>query len=481
MVWGAGRKTFNPPESPVRSPSKNQEVFVEDNADSPPVQWTRAAGDLPENSQVKSPTLPPSVKQSPVPKKALIEPDASALIVLEISSTSFARPFNYFLTLTSSAGSDNTEVAEQSAQPEFRRNRLAVPRGSGKVVLEAFAYLSKDSRKLLGSMSLPAEIPAESPDVVITAAQFLKEGKVYGKCNLCIISKPGNFKSTPPPAILMSTKTEVAAETIPSKTVDSPGSNKPGNFKSAEPGNLNSEIQALLLREHAERSAALKSANDELDKLRKTNASLMEEISRLQDEVQGEERETAGDGYLTLDALEGLSPEELAQRLRVALNRYRSEKQKTEASRLKVRAAQEAAAKLESLEDEHNKLKELYAERVRDIQVARAEDEKIETYKQTIISQEAVIQKLERVVKKSLKDVKSAQDNQLALEKLRLENIQLRTAANTFAQEPQRRDEELRFEIQRSKERIASLEKQLIEAAKSHGQQLASLQLAKEN
>jgi septal ring factor EnvC (AmiA/AmiB activator) len=118
---------------------------------------------------------------------------------------------------------------------------------------------------------------------------------------------------------------------------------------------------------------------------------------------------------------------------------------------------------------------------VRDIQVARAEDEKIDTYKQTIISQEAVIQKLERVVKKSLKDVKSAQDNQLALEKLRLENIQLRTAANTFAQEPQRRDEELRFEIQRSKERIASLEKQLIEAAKSHGQQLASLQLSKEN
>ena len=172
--------------------------------------------------------------------KAILEPDASALIILEISSTSFARQFNYFLTLTSSAASDNTEVAEQSAQPEFRRNRLAVPRGSGRVVLEAFAYLSKDNRKLLGSMSLPPDIPADAPDVVINAAQFLKDGKVYGKCNLRITSKPGNLKLTPPPAISITSKTEVAAD-VPVKTGNSPVNSKPGNSKSVEPGNLNSK------------------------------------------------------------------------------------------------------------------------------------------------------------------------------------------------------------------------------------------------
>ena len=473
MVWGAGRKTFNPTESPVRSPSKTADGVVDDFSDSPPVQWTRVEGELPDSNEARVPiSRSASVKQSPVPRKVLFdsEPDQSALVVLEISSPVFAKDFNYFLVLSSSGGSDNTEVALNSMQPEFRRNRLAVPRGSGKISLEAFAYLGKDSRKLLGSMSLPAELPDDAPDLVISGAQFLREGKVYGKCNLRIILRPGNFKSSPAPRI------ELVTEASNSSSA------KPGNVKSVEPGNLNSEIQAMLLREHADRSAALKAANEELETLRKTNASLMEAISRLHEEVEGEERlaETA-DGYLTVDALEGLSPEELAQRLRVALNRYRSERQKAEAARQKIKASEHITSKLATLEEEHVRLKMLYEDRVKQVQMAKAEDEKIDTYKQTIISQEAVIQKLERVVKKSLKDVKSAQDNQLALEKLRLENIQLRQAANTFSQEPPRKDEELRFEIQRAKERIASLERQLIEAAKTHGQQLATLQLAKEN
>jgi hypothetical protein len=396
--------------------------------------------------------------------------------MLEISSLFFAKKFHYFLKLSSSAGTDNTEVSDLTDQPQFQRSQLCVPRGaSSQITLEAFAYIDEGLFKQLGSLNLPAELPMEP--ITVNGAQFLRDGRVYGKVNLKIHPSPEKFNISPPPTLELK-----AGHKLPPSRLPQPLSTlgvAPGVVAAATPP----DVVGLLLREHAERSQALVKATDDVVSLQKVNSELIDEISRLKEEVEGEERLAASaDGYLTVDALEGLSSEELAQRLRVALNRYRAEREKMEAAKQQVKAAEAISVKLSPLEQEHAELKKQYEMRMREMQLAQAEDEKIETYKQTIIAHEATIHKLERVLRKSMKDVKTAQDNQLALEKLRLENIQLRNAASALKQGTSVTDDEkLRFDIRRSQERITALERQLIEAAKTHAQQLASLHLAQEN
>merc|ERR1711977_763169 len=121
-------------------------------------------------------------------------------------------------------------------------------------------------------------------------------------------------------------------------------------------------------------------------------------------------------------------------------------------------------ARGQSLERTLDELERSHMQQNTELQRLQEENRKIETYRQTVKSQEKVISKLEKVLEGSLDEVQKAQRTQVDMERLKTENVRLREqcanlAARRKYQEGSEEDLlELRQQIKSKDEEITRLE-----------------------
>ena len=442
--------------------------------------------------------------------------DSEKLVILEMemSDVLFKTGFHYFLkailiTENGVKGEDNTEVSEVSERPFFQRNKLKLilgahrsdsiqyvqsPTGerrsvfktgySKKVIIEAWAFLGQDLTKMLGSFVLPLEgfeMPSgatQSRKLLIPGAQLSREGKVYGKLSARVgLLAGGKGEISIPPLLQLPKGSVFQGAPVAVEPMKRMGN---ASFEGNDVDS-NSELQSLLIKEHAEKSENLKRAHEDLAAFTKMNEKLVKENAQLRMELEGAEKEIS---IFSTDEFTGMSVEELTNRLRTSLSRYRAERSRAAEMKEALIKAEEAVAQRAALEAELTEVSKQYQLALGQLEQVKSENEKTDTYKETIIAQEQVIARLEKVIHKSVKDIKHSQNSQIELEKLKNENRRLKEGAieqrsaliNHSSKSTNDESDSLRFEIARAKDRIAALERQLVEAAKAHARQLADIQ-----
>ena len=446
----------------------------------------------PEAPQPVALDAPPIVRRSRLESirakpPALSSPsagDASSPVFAfaQIAESLFRAAFPYFIKAMlydggSPVAEDHTEFSAISERPTFKRklrvgpikpwDRLTGTPEDGpfraapgqKLVLEAWAHVGAATSRLLGHISVPLDgLSGDRASLLLPGAQFIRDGKVYGKATVST-----GFERVreiePPPVLDFGVPGIVRDEAL-----------KPiVKAASGEPSRLSEEVQNLLVREHAARCEQVRKGQEELAILGRHNERLAKENAELKARLEGET-----DSVVSAEELSSLSPEELAVKLRTSLSRYRAERARNEEMKKRFEEAERDAEKKAELEAQLAAIAKEHQQLIGELERAKAEEEKVETFKETIIAQEQVIARLEKVIQKSVKEVKEAQTAQLELERMRGELARLSKAGN---ENSRGNDDPLRFEVTRARERIASLEKQLVDAAKQHARQLIELRL----
>lgn len=187
------------------------------------------------------------------------------------------------------------------------------------------------------------------------------------------------------------------------------------------------ELTVQLAKEFNLRAAALKRAGEEIVELRRQVQMLTKENARLKADMEHEEQLNLSAEHAAMpEGLAELSSVELAQKLQKALTKYREEKARGAELTMRLGDAMKEAAKARDLQRVLEEIEHIHLEQNRELQRLQDEGRKLETYRQTVQSQEKVIAKLEKILEGSLNEVQKAQRVQADIERLKTENAKLR-------------------------------------------------------
>ncbi len=168
-----------------------------------------------------------------------------------------------------------------------------------------------------------------------------------------------------------------------------------------------------LLKEVDKRSDAIRTCGVEIVQLRRKNKKLASEkdelTKQMKEMVLAEQREArAIQQATTADLSKGnkLDGKELAQRLHVMSEKYKTERERNTVIMQKLKTLYQQSAKVRHSQQHFAKLEKAHQAQAAYIQKLQAENQKIEVYKATIRTQERVVAKLEELIETKLRDRK---------------------------------------------------------------------------
>ena len=159
-----------------------------------------------------------------------------------------------------------------------------------------------------------------------------------------------------------------------------------------------------LLKEVDKRSDAIRTCGVEIVQLRRTNKKLTGDKEEMEKQmkamVEAERREAAAISQATEDELSNggkLDSRELAQRLHVMQEKFKTERDRNTVIMQKLKTLYQQSAKVRHSQQHFAKLEKAHQAQAAFIQKLQTENQKIEVYKSTIRTQERVVAKLEEV------------------------------------------------------------------------------------
>jgi chromosome segregation ATPase len=168
-----------------------------------------------------------------------------------------------------------------------------------------------------------------------------------------------------------------------------------------------------LLKEVDKRSDAIRTCGVEIVQLRRKNKKLNTDKDEMEKQmkamVEAEKREAAAISEATEQELTkggDLNGRELAQRLHIMQEKYKTEKERNVIIMKKLKTLYQQSAKVRHSQQHFAKLEKAHQAQAAYIQNLQTENQKIEVYKSTIRTQERVVAKLEELIETKLKDRK---------------------------------------------------------------------------
>jgi len=222
------------------------------------------------------------------------------------------------------------------------------------------------------------------------------------------------------------------------------------------------EIIDRMMKDIDEKKQSLKVTSAEIIDLRRSIKLLQNENAILRRRL-GEEEQIQLNQMVTKE-INKMSIEELRMKILKLAQAYREERLRNEkydealkGAHMELSAAKKMETELESMQNAHQ-------DKAKKLLNVQHEMQKINLYKDTIKKQEKVINKLELLLSKTIKDVKQPKKDMLELEKLKTENLELQKElkANTIQRPEINPDvERYRKKITQLEEEVTSLQKQL--------------------